>query len=132
MTILVKSGATISTTGGTSKTFTKHSEKVDGTRVYKNLAQLDSRLCESILLKSADPKTSATAPNGLSQAKNTASFIVPQLLANGKFTSNGADIVLHFDVEATEAHRIALLDGIAQLCTDSIYRTALLQGVTLP
>lgn len=131
MTITVKSGSTLTPTGGSDVVYTKTNEKADGSLVYKDLTQTDLRIQKKVEVKSSDAKTLATAPNGYTQQKNSVSFLQPKLLANGKFTTNGIDVSLHFDVETTEAERIQLLDAVAIFCTNVDSRKAMTLGSAL-
>lgn len=68
-----------------------------------------------------DPKISATAPGGYTQARTTARLLKPKTLANGARTVNSVRLELSVDPETTAAEIESLLVLAAQILKDSDY-----------
>lgn len=67
------------------------------------------------------PKVSATAPNGYTQARNTIVVKAPLVLDNGNVTVNTVKIEISVDVETTSAEKATLRDYASQLLTESSF-----------
>lgn len=68
-----------------------------------------------------DPKISASAPNGYTQARSKVKYTVPLALDNGNTTINSLELSLAVDHETTDAEIQTMLVAAAQLLTDSDY-----------
>jgi len=113
---ILKDGA-VATTGGSAAAFTslgvtmnRHKAFFDGT---------DHRTRSEVVATTKDPKVSASAPNGYTQARSNMLFKVPKLLANGLYTINTIQVSMSCDVETTQAEKQRLLGYAAQGATDS-------------
>lgn len=91
-------------------------------------ADLDFRTRRTFKFDFKLPKVSKTAPNGYTQQRSTSTYIAPKVLANGKTTGQGFDLGLHWDVEATDAEKVAIMDSLTQMSLDPAWRAAVKAG----
>jgi hypothetical protein len=115
---IVKTGSTIATTGGSDLTFTPFGVSGNTAKIGVP-ADTDFRLRRMIDFKVNQPLLNPTSPNGYTQAKASALFTKPKLLANGKYTKNTIQISIFYDPETTDAEKTELLDVAAQMCFDA-------------
>lgn len=113
---ILKDG-TVSATGGTAapfqslgSTLQEHKCAFDGD---------DIRTRSECVFSTKPPTVKGDAPNGYSQARNTAFIKVPLVLDNGSITVNTVQISLARDVETSPAEIQTMLSYAAQVLTDS-------------
>lgn len=87
-------------------------------------ADTDFRTRRQIVLSMKDPKVNVGAPSGFSQQRSDTVGKFPLVLDNGKTTSNGFSVNLHFDVETTDAEKTHILDMLAQTVVSADWRAA--------
>lgn len=122
----IKNGAilvdgTVSSTGGTSTTFSEAGGGPDTLNVIlNNGAALQSRTTMTFSVK--EPRPSNGAPGGFTQARPTIKVLRPKTLANGNRTVNTMTLSLAVDPETTEAEVQSLLVIGAQLFHDSDFQ----------
>lgn len=126
--VVIKSAPTSYTvTGGTIVPFTVLKNTGNET-VLAATADTDVRIRRTIQHSIADPAPSAKGPNGFTQQKQRTLISAPKVLANTKITVNSFLGSLSWDVEATPAEKIWLLDQIVQYYSDTNVRAAILAG----
>lgn len=116
---LVTAPSAYAPTGGTALAFASVGGAVAGSADLAVAADTDLRLRRTLKFKVKYPSVLVTAPNGYTQARASAMFILPKVLANGKITVNTAKVELGFDPETTTAERQQLCDIIAQTLTNA-------------
>jgi len=114
----LKTGATMAPTGGSDLNFESRGNLLDRNNLFVP-ADLDLRTRREISCVIKDPKVSASAPNGYTQARATATFKSPLELDNGNITVNTVQISMACDVETTDAEKDELLIIAAQMLTDA-------------
>lgn len=117
---VVKTAGTLSVTGGTSITLSNFGT-VGSVLTLGNAAATDFRLRETVKFQVKEARPMASAPNGTSQSRATATISVPKLLANGKYTVNSISTTLAFDPESSDADKVKLMDIMAQLLFGADY-----------
>lgn len=115
---VVKTGGTLAVTGGSDLTFVGSGVSRNELRAAVS-ADTDFRLRRNIRFTIKEPTVNLSQPNGYTQAKSSALFTKPKLLANGKYTKNTIQVSLFCDPETTDAEKTELLDVAAQMCFDS-------------
>lgn len=113
---ILKDG-TIGVTGGTATPFTTLGQGLDRHEVFFDGSDIRTRSSATFQVKA--PKVSASAPNGYTQARCTATIRVPLALDNGNVTVNTLQISFASDVETTDAEKDTLLGIAAQVLSDS-------------
>lgn len=121
----VLSGATyVAPTGGSALAFESLGVRNNTNEIFAT-ADTDLRTRRSIVCTVKDPKVSASAPNGYTQARRTATFKSPLSLDNGNVTVNTAKVEFAFDVETTEAEldemKLILCQAIMDSDFDNFY-----------
>lgn len=114
----VLSGATITPSGGTALPFSSLGIQNSSNTIYAT-GDADLRTRRSIVCSVKDPKVSAGAPNGYTQARATAVFKSPLELDNGMITVNTVRVEFAYDVETSQAEIDELKVIAAQICTDA-------------
>lgn len=114
----VLSGATITPSGGTALPFSSLGIQNSSNTIYAT-GDADLRTRRSIVCSVKDPKVSAGAPNGYTQARATAVFKSPLELDNGMVTVNTVRVEFAYDVETSQAEIDELKVIAAQICTDA-------------
>lgn len=102
-TASILSGATyVTPTGGTALTFAGRGAQ-NNTHILVDSAATDARTQKSIVCSVKDPKVSAGAPNGYTQARVTVTTKSPKTLANLNITVNTMQTTMATDTETTAA-----------------------------
>ncbi len=116
----VNVGGTSSVTGGTSTSYLAKGTTLDRRTLIldDNSDYVDQTKVEFSI---KDPKVSAGAPNGYTQARSNVYVQVPLALDNGNRTINSLRIELSVDPETSDAEISAMLEEGAQI----LYQTAL-------
>lgn len=108
---------TVATTGGTATAFLSK-----GTSLVQHNALIDDgaifALQSEVQFSIKEPKVSAAAPNGYTQARNTVYYKRPVVLDNGNSTVNTASITIANDPEMTAAEKLTDRVYLAQLLVD--------------
>lgn len=116
-------GATISASGGTAVTWATLG-LVGNKNIIVVPADTDFRVRRQIDVTVKQPSVQASAPNGYTQARVTAFYKKPILLANGKITVNTVKVEVAYDVESTAAQIQDMLDTGAQFMFDADFTPA--------
>lgn len=125
MTIILKSGATLSTTGGTDSTFTRNGINPD----FKDLSIIDERLRPSMTVTNKVSVASAQAPDGYTQSRTSLIIRVPKTLANSKITINTIRLEIAYDPQTTDAERENLLEYACQAGIVTALKDAFKYGI---
>jgi len=128
-TASVLSGATITPSGGTALAFTGAGIR-NNTHPLFVAADADLRTRRTMMCTVKDPKVSASAPNGYTQARSSVTFKSPLSLDNGSITVNTVRVEVSYDVETSAAELAELKVIGAQILTDSDF-DALFQSQSL-
>ncbi len=125
----VQSGATMAPTGGSALAFESAGIR---DRVHKVFATADTdlRTRREIVATVKEPVPSASAPNGSTQARASATVKLPLALDNGNSTVNTVRIELSYDPETITSEIDELRIVAAQVLTDSDF-DALWEGLSL-
>lgn len=111
------SGATVSATGGTSKTFSAVGETIKNGVKVMDTSVTDARLRPTLTCVNRPAQMSAGVY--ISKDKKTMKLVSPKLLASGSIVYNVREIRIEDHPETTDAER-DILDGYtAQLMFDS-------------
>lgn len=109
---------TVATTGGTStnlltkgQNLTQHNLMIDDGAEFQLQATVDFTV--------KAPKVSVSAPNGYTQARNSAFLKQPLLLDNGEYTTCTGSISISCDPEMTAAEKLTMRVYLAQILVDS-------------
>lgn len=109
---------TVSATGGTATTLKSKGGTNNELTVFLDDGS-DFFDQKTVQFTVREPKVSASAPNGYTQARNKVRVMVPLALDNGNVTINTMEIHLNCDPETTDAEISTMLSLGGQLCTDS-------------
>jgi hypothetical protein len=107
-------GASITPSGGTSKTCSELMQIQDGYRIHIE-EDTDYETKRYLDFKSREPRPKAEAPNGYTQARRSLLIRHPLSLDNGKITVNTSSYVLAIDPETSAAEVAEYLIEMAQL-----------------
>jgi hypothetical protein len=116
-------------TGGSALAFSSAGQSAGINTLYAT-ADTDLRTRRSIVATVKDPKVSASAPNGYTQARATVVYKAPLALDNGGVTVNTVRIEFAYDVETSTAEKTELLVIASQICNDADF-TELFQNLSL-
>lgn len=106
-------GATLSATGGTTKTWKTVGGTPDANELYVD-EDVSSTTRRKLFVTRQTAKVQASAPGGWTQERFTVSLHQPKVLANGNLTVNTAKYIQSVDVETTTAERVALMETMCQ------------------
>jgi len=126
---VVTAPSSIAATGGSALAFAAGQSSATTMHLYVS-ADTDLRTRRTIDVVIKPPKIQPTAPNGYTQARATATYKKPKLLANGKITVNSVQVSMSYDVETTQAEIQELMDVGAQMIFDADF-TALWKNQSL-
>ena len=113
-TALILVDGTVATTGGTSTGLISKGDTLEVSRnILDDAAEFLAETRVDFSIK--DPKVSAGAPNGYTQARSTAKISSPLVLDNGNNTVNTLEQKLSVDPETTDAEIQTMLVNGAQL-----------------
>lgn len=115
---IVTAPSAFAPTGGTAVAFSGNSPSQGKMSMFVS-ADTDLRLRRTIDVTVKTPSSSASAPNGYTQARVQYLFRYPKLLANGRVTVNTAKVEFAYDVETTQTEIQQLLDVAGQICVDA-------------
>lgn len=115
---IVTGPSAISPTGGSALAFSSAGQNGNTLDLYV-AADTDLRTRRTISVEVRKPRPSASAPNGLTQARVTAVYKKPKVLANGKITVNTTSITTAYDVECSQVEIQELIDVGAQILSDA-------------
>lgn len=122
------SGATISATGGTAKTFTELGETIKNGCKVGDLSVTDSRIRPTIVC--INRPAAMSLGKYTSKDKRTIKLVQPKLLADGTLAYNVREIRSEDHPESTDAEK-NILDGYAaQLMFDGDFTQFRLYGTT--
>lgn len=124
--ISLKTAPTLSVTGGTALAVATQAEM--GSALLVPTADTDFRTRRQFKFSAKDPRVNVSSPSGYTQQRSGMALIFPRTLSNGKITNDGAEVSLHWDVNATDAEKNAHLDILAQMFIDPAVRAALKSG----
>jgi len=111
--------ATITPSGGTALPFILAGSPVnDAVKAYAS-GDTDLRTRRSIHFSVKEPKVSATAPNGYTQARAQVYIKIPFSLDNGLVTTHSVRIEFAYDAEATQAEVLEMRKIACQAIIDS-------------
>ncbi len=113
-------GATLSASGGTTKTLKSLGSSLNSNSLYID-EDTDATTRRTVEVSTKAAKVNATAPGGYTQARGSILFIQPKVLANGNKTTNTVRIEGSFDPETTDAERLALVNEACQLAFGSSF-----------
>lgn len=114
----VLSGATVAASGGSALPFASLGIRNESNTLYAT-GDADLRTRRQIVCSIKEPKVSAGAPNGYTQARRTMVFKSPLLLDNGNITVNTVRVEFSYDVETSNAEVVELKSIGAQMICDS-------------
>lgn len=115
---IVIAPSSIAATGGSALAFSSSGQAGNTVTLYV-AADTDLRTRRTIDVEVRKPRPNASAPNGLTQARQIATFKKPKVLANGKITTGTVSVTLAYDVEFTQTEIQELIDVGAQMLCDS-------------
>lgn len=122
------SGATVSASGGTAKTFTELGETIkNGTKVG-DLSVVDSRIRPTIV--AVNRPASMSLGKYISKDKRTIKLVIPKILADGSLAFNVREVRAEDHPETTDAEKAILNGYTAQLMFDTDFQQFLLYGAT--
>lgn len=127
--VSVLNGATIAPSGGTALAFSGTGIKNGNSHTLICDADDDYQTRRTIVCTVKEPKYSATAPGGLTQARASQVWKFPKILDNGNLTVETVRIEVSHDPESTVAEVEAHLDLASQGLTDSDFRDQLTRGM---
>jgi len=113
---ILKDG-TISVTGGTATDLSSLGNTLNQHHAYFDGTDYLTRSMAEFSIK--QPKVSANAPNGYTQARSIMVIKSPLALDNGNTTFNSISINFACDVETTQAEKRTMLGLAAQMLSDS-------------
>lgn len=113
------SGATITPSGGSASAYTAMGNPVGGSVKLACSTDTEYRTRKTIDVSIKEPKASASAPGGMTQARINSYARVPLLLDNGSYTTCTVRAEIAFDPEYTTAEVLELRKLGAQLFVDT-------------
>jgi len=109
---------TVSATGGTSTTLLSKGENGETHKVlFNDGSAFVSQKTFEFSVK--EPRVSASAPSGYTQARSSVILKFPKILADGSRTVNTLRLELSTDINTTDAERLTMRSAGAQLLVDS-------------
>lgn len=111
-------GASASFTGGTATSLALLSASDTSLRGYVASSGVTPLTRTEVTFQAKTPKTNQLSLNGYTQGRSSVTITVPKTLANLKVTRNTARVEFGFDVETTDAERLALKVLTCQLTMD--------------
>ncbi len=111
-------GTVISVTGGTATSMISKGDSLEKHNlVLDDGSAFSDQKALSFSVK--EPKVSANAPGGYTQARNFVLITIPMTLANGNVTKNTVRLEMSVDSETTTAQKDALREIAAQVMFDT-------------
>lgn len=107
-------GATISVTGGSTRTLVSVGSSVSKNQFYVN-EDASSLTRRKLKISSTEAKPNPQTPGGYTQERATLTYVVPKTLANGASTTNSFSGTFAVDRETTDAERVALIEEFCQM-----------------
>lgn len=115
--LVSKSGATVSTTGGTADPLLKTgSDLKTFNLIYSDDANSVAR---KVQFSVKDAVISASAPGGYTQRRRTVYYSQPKVLANGNSTINSIKLEISADPETTDAELLLMHEDLKQITVSS-------------
>lgn len=129
MSITLLDGATTSTTGGTTQTFSRTNTPVNNGYEYSDVSEADFFKREKVLLSARQPTLQS---NGTwSKQKSYARYVKPLTKADGTVVYNGIRVEIDYDPETPAADLAELREKGAQMAKASQFNDLYVAG-TLP
>jgi hypothetical protein len=122
----VLSGGTVATTGGSALAFSGAGAR-NNSHTLNATGDTDLRTRRQVVCTVREPRVSANAPNGYTQARATFLFKSPLALDNGNVTVNTVRIEFSFDSETSSTELEELRVIAAQICADSDFEECVTQ-----
>ena len=122
-------GAPVAPSGGTALPFGPLGASKGVNTIYAT-DDTDLRSRREIVFTTKEPKVSASAPAGYTQARAVAVFKSPLELDNGNSTVNTVRIEVAYDAETSTAEKTELMAMAAQICSDADF-TAFFHNLSL-
>lgn len=120
------SGATLSATGGTSKTFSKVGETITNGVKVTDLSVTDSRVRPTITCINRPAVLSSLGK--YSKGKRTAKLVMPKILTDTSIQFPLIEIRIEDHPEMSDAEVTALLTYAGQLCFDADFQNFMKYG----
>lgn len=117
-TAVLKTGATLSTTGGSDITWASSGIQNGRNELYV-AADTDLRTRREASCTVSVPKPKSDAPGGYTQARASVQFKYPKILANGNRTVNTVTITVAYDPETSAADVLVMQNVAAQALFDA-------------
>lgn len=120
-------GATLSATGGTSKTYSVMGESIPNGKKLVDLTITDARLRGTVTC--INRPSAYNASTGISsKGKRSLKLVEPKLLASGKMAFPLGEIRIEDHPEMTVAEVDSILTKLGQMCFDTDFRNFVLYG----
>lgn len=122
-------GGTVSTTGGTSKTFTEVGETIKNGVKVADFSVTDSRIRPTVTCVNR-PATLNNLGKFISKDKKTVRLVIPRIEADGSVTFPLREIRCEDSPSMTDAEKSTLNGYVAQIMTDPDFQQFILYGTT--